>query len=112
MKTAVLRGLKGRCLNCGRGALFHGYIRQVETCSHCAENLGQYRADDGPSWLSVLLTGPIAMPVTFVLLARTGLPAWLTTGLAMMFAIFIVLTLLPRMKGLFIALLWLSKNSN
>ena len=109
MKTAVVRGLKGRCPNCGQGALFHGYIRQVESCSHCSADLGQYRADDGPSWLSVLLTGPVAMPVTLILLTQTGLPAWIATALAMLFATLTVLILLPRMKGFFISVLWLSK---
>ena len=41
---AVFRGLRFRCPNCGRGNLFRSYLKPVDVCSECAENLGRIYA--------------------------------------------------------------------
>tara|TARA_R110002073_G_scaffold38749_4_gene110929 strand:- start:3143 stop:3514 length:372 start_codon:yes stop_codon:yes gene_type:complete len=107
---ALRRTIRGRCPRCGQGRIFDGYIKQAATCSVCGEPVGEIRADDGPSWLTILMTGPLVMPVVFLLLTATRLPSWAAMGLAFVFGTIIVLLLLPRVKGAFIGVLWLSRR--
>jgi uncharacterized protein (DUF983 family) len=104
--TAILNGLRLMCPNCGQGPLFRAYLKPFEACSHCSEPLGHIRADDGPAWLTILVTGHIVGPglvmtqMRGLLSVGQGLALWLTIATVLM------LSLLPRAKGVFIALLW------
>jgi len=44
-----MRGFFGRCPNCGRGALFRGYLGVNPRCAACGEDLSAERADDAPA---------------------------------------------------------------
>lgn len=35
LSTAISRGLRRRCPACGEGHAFRGYLKVVDTCSHC-----------------------------------------------------------------------------
>lgn len=109
--TAVLRGIRGRCPRCGQGRLFHGYLRQIATCSSCAEPVGAIRAEDGPAWLTILITGPLVLPPIFLIPALSGWPDWLALAVSLVLAASVALALLPRVKGGFIGVLWLSKSA-
>lgn len=106
---AVRRGLQLRCPACGKGKLLKGYLRVSETCSSCQEAIGQIRADDGPAWATILLVGHCVSPA-FFLFATTdpgaGFRAFVVIAGAVIAA---SLLLLPRMKGLFIAVIWASR---
>ena len=52
-KIVFWRGVSGYCPRCGRGKLFKGYLKQVDVCQDCMENIGCLKADDGPAWLTV-----------------------------------------------------------
>ena len=103
---AVLRGLRFRCPNCGRGHLFRSYLKPVDVCSECAENLGRIRADDGPAWLTVLITGHVTvgaaltMEMVHPIAVASGIAIFCSLTLAM------ALALLPRAKGVFIGAIW------
>ena len=43
----------GKCPNCGAGALFRSYLKQVDHCAVCGESYGKIHADDGPPWLTI-----------------------------------------------------------
>ncbi len=49
------RALCGRCPQCGMGKLYKSYLKQVDACSACGEELGSIRADDGPAWVTILI---------------------------------------------------------
>jgi len=105
LKTAVLRGLMGRCPHCGEGKLMQSYLRQVESCAVCGERLGHIRADYAAPWLTIILVGHIFLPFAFMVNVD-----WMPTWAAMLmwstcFAL-IALAILPRAKALFIGLLW------
>ena len=104
---AVGRGLRFRCPKCGQGQIFRAYLKQVETCDECGEPLGHVRADDGPAWLTVLSLGPFLVAITFFV-SFGHLPLWTSLPIAIIAVTGAVLILLPRMKGAFIAALWLS----
>jgi uncharacterized protein (DUF983 family) len=110
MKTAIARGLCGRCPNCGIGKLFISYLKQQEACPHCAASFAGIRADDGPAWLTILITGHIVIPFYLILIENSPdndqPPGWkMITGMLGL-TIVVALLLLPRCKGAFIAVLW------
>jgi len=106
---AVRRGLRLRCPACGRGKLLAGFLRPAASCSECGEPTGDYRADDGPAWATILIIGHIVSPMFFIFAtqdAQASLIAFLVVA-----ALVVGLTafLLPRMKGLFVGLIWATR---
>ena len=57
--TAILRGLMGRCPNCGRGRLFRSYLKVVNTCEICGEEFSGHRADDAPAYVTLLIVAHV-----------------------------------------------------
>ena len=104
--SAVRRGLRHRCPNCGRGQLFRAYLKPVETCSECAENLGRIRADDGPAWLTVLITGHVTVGAALTMEMVHPLPVPASIALFSGLTLAMALALLPRAKGVFIGAIW------
>lgn len=102
----LLRGLRHRCPECGRGKLYARYLKQVGQCAACGAPIGRIRAEDGPPWLTVLILGPFLAGMTFVSARQENWPIWLTLPALGAFAILAVLMLLPRIKGAIIGLLW------
>ncbi|MDF2798716.1 MAG: hypothetical protein K0R85_1460 [Devosia sp.] len=80
--TAIWRGLKCRCPQCGQGWLFHHYLEQVEHCAVCGEPLAYYR---------VGLILPLPLVYLYVLVPL---------------AIIVPMAILPSCKGAIIGLLW------
>lgn len=106
---AVRRGLRLRCPSCGKGRVLSGYLKQSESCSACGEATGAIRPDDGPAWATILLVGHLVSPAFFVFAtvdADVALRAFFFIAAIVIGA---TLALLPRMKGLFIALIWASR---
>jgi uncharacterized protein (DUF983 family) len=103
---AVLRGLRGRCPECGRGKLFARYLKQAPACEVCGAKTGEIEAEDGPPWLTVLLLGPLLAALTFISARHEDWPLWMRLAGLSAFAILAVLILLPRIKGGLIGALW------
>lgn len=110
LRTALLRGLKGSCPNCGQGALFRAYLKPVDACSVCHEPLGHIRSDDGPAWLTILVVGHLVVPLVLIVQPRVNWSDWVAFGFWSVFALSLVLLLLPRSKGVFIAAIWKTKG--
>jgi uncharacterized protein (DUF983 family) len=106
---AARRGLRLRCPACGQGKLLAGYLRPAAACGTCGEPTGEIRADDAPAWATILLVGHIASPLFFLFAtqdANAGLMAFfLITTVVLGLTFF----LLPRMKGLFVGLIWATR---
>jgi len=101
---ALLRGLLGRCPQCGRGRLIIGYIAPVSTCSVCGEALAPYQTADFAPYLVVFVVGLIFTPLIVLLsLSSTGNGEAAVVAAA---ALASALILLPRAKGAAVALLW------
>jgi len=103
--TAIKRGLAQRCPICGQGKLFRAYLKLSERCTCCGAPLAEYRADDGPAWATILLVGHLIVPF-FILTVRAGAPDWINYAVLFPLTIVLTLGLLPRVKGVFVALLW------
>jgi uncharacterized protein (DUF983 family) len=56
---AMTRGFFGRCPSCGRGRLFRSYLKVVNTCDVCGEDLSGHRADDAPAYVTLLIVAHV-----------------------------------------------------
>jgi uncharacterized protein (DUF983 family) len=103
---SMLRGLRGWCPHCGRGRIFHRYLKVSPNCPSCDHDLDRYPSDDGPAYFTILLVGQLVIaplllfPViwktpTAVIVPATLIPLCVLTLLA-----------LPRVKGAVIGLLY------
>jgi uncharacterized protein (DUF983 family) len=103
---AMIRGLRCRCPNCGKGPLFDGYLKVKPLCEVCGEDLSHHRADDAPPYLTIVVVGHIIVPLILFIEMRWPLPS--ATHLAIwlpLTAILCVLFLRP-IKGLIVGLQW------
>jgi uncharacterized protein (DUF983 family) len=102
----VRRGLAFKCPECGKGRLFVKYLKVAPTCEVCGHDLSQYRADDGPAYLTILLLGHLVIaPMLFFPIVWTASP-WIVMPIALTSLTVVALTALPRIKGGFVGLLW------
>jgi len=106
---AVKRGLRLSCPACGKGRIMAGYLRQAEGCSNCGERTGDIRADDGPAWATILLVGHLISPFFFVFANRDADAVFVPFLVISAIVIGATLLILPRMKGLFVGLIWASR---
>src|ERR1700730_14151147 len=106
---AMQRAFLGRCPSCGKTPLFKSYLKQVQSCSNCGAEFGRIRADDAAPWLTIIVVGHVFLPLIFFVNLEAFMPFWL--GVWAWAALFcgVALTLLPRAKGLFIAMLWVTR---
>lgn len=103
---AMLRGWRRRCPKCGSGPMMRGYLTVRDTCPVCQEELHHHRADDGPAYLTILIVGHVMAPL-FLWAYTTYRPEPLV--MASIFSVGCValsLYLLPRLKGMIVALQW------
>lgn len=103
--TAIKRGLAQRCPICGKGKLYRSYLKLSDHCSCCGAALSELRADDGPAWATILIVGHLIVPF-FIVTVRSNAPDWVYYALLFPLTIVLTLGLLPRMKGVFVALLY------
>lgn len=98
-----------RCPSCSKGRLLAGYLKPAQACSECGEAFGPLRSDDGPAWATILLVGHLISPLFF--LFATGSASAAFTAFLLIAGLVVGLTwlLLPRMKGLFMSLIWASR---
>src|SRR5215469_2729961 len=106
---AARRGLMGFCPSCGKTRLFASYLKQIEICPNCGAHFGRIRADDAAPWGTIIVVGHVFLPLIFFVNLEAFMPFW--AGVFTWAVLFAGLSvaLLPRSKGLFIALLWATR---
>lgn len=103
---AIRRGMALRCPNCGKGKLFRRYLKPVERCAVCGEELGHIRADDGPAWLTILIVGHVVVGLVLAFDGLAGWPLWESMTIFPGIGLVLGLVLLPYAKGVFIGAIW------
>jgi uncharacterized protein (DUF983 family) len=104
--TAISRGLKRRCPACGHGRAFAGYLRQVDHCANCGEQLGHIRADDFPPYLTIFLVGHLVVPALLMVEQTYQWSAELHMMVWPLVTLLLALTVLPFLKGGVLGLMW------
>ena len=107
--TAMGRGTLCRCPHCGQGKMFRAYLKTVDHCDACGEELSHHRADDFPPYIAITIVGHIIIflmlhldmtyhvqPITYVV---TMVPL----------AIVLPLAMLPSIKGAIVGLQWANR---
>lgn len=56
---SVKRGAAFKCPKCGKGKLFYCYLKVNDRCPVCGEELFHHRADDAPTYLTILVTSHV-----------------------------------------------------
>jgi len=103
---SIGRGLAHHCPACGKGRLFGRYLKVQPHCESCDHDLAHYPADDGPAYLTILLTGHLIIapllifPIVWQASPLYSLPILLGSLTT------ITLLALPRIKGGWIGLMY------
>ena len=109
LALAMRRGFLGKCPSCGRAALFRSYLQQIESCPVCGAEFGRIRADDAAPWLTLIVVGHLFLPLIFIVNLAALLPFWIGVTCWAAFFCGVALVVLPRAKGLFIGMLWVTR---
>lgn len=102
----MARGWRRRCPARGDGALLTGYLRVRDACPACGEPLHHHRADDGPAYLTILAVGHLMAPALHIGYVVWRPPPIVLAGVLSLACIAAALALLPRFKGLIVAIQW------
>ena len=104
---AVKRGARGRCPACGEGRLLHHYIKVVDACPSCGEEMHHHRADDFPAYVTILIVGHVLVGAMFAVdEAWPDLPLGLHFAIWPALVVLMSLWLLPIVKGALVAYQW------
>jgi len=103
---ALRRGLARRCPQCGKGHVFDGYLTLRQACPACGEDLSHARADDGPAYLSILLTAKVMGTLQLVTYETFQPSPWVMAVTFSIGVIAMALYLLPRFKGMIVGIQW------
>ena len=105
--TAVKRGLRGRCPACGQGKLLYRYLKVVDACPNCGEEMHHHRADDFPAYLTILLVGHVLVGLMFFVDEMwPDLPLTFHFLVWPVLVVMLSLWLLPIIKGGLVAYQW------
>lgn len=102
--SAVSRGLRGRCPQCGEGALFSGFLTMRPRCEKCGLDYGFADAGDGPAVFVILIGGFIVVFAALIVEVLYRPPFWLHAMLWLPLILLVTLLPLRLLKGLLIDL--------
>ncbi len=107
----LLWGALGRCPNCGKGALFKGFLTVAPECRACGYDLRPADPGDGPAVFVILIGGfLVAFGALFTMVAyRTSVALTLVIWLPL--TLVVCLGLLRPTKGVLLAAQFMNKAS-
>lgn len=103
---AIKRGLFCKCPNCGQGKLFASFVKTVDQCDVCHEEIFHHRADDLPAYLVVVIVGHIVVGAFMAVESTSTLALWQHLLIWVPLTIFSALALLRPMKGAVVGMQW------
>lgn len=107
--SAMGRGARKVCPECGKGRLFSGYIASAKACSECGLDLSGHRADDAPPYLTVMIVGHAVIPLALAVRQLFEPPLWLQFSIWLPVILAATFWLLPVIKGALIGLQWANR---
>ena len=107
---AMRRGALCRCPACGEGRLYRAYLKVVDNCARCGEDLRHQRADDAPAYFTIFIVGHfIIAGVLATEFVAPNSPFWVPALFWSALALAWSLWMLPRIKGALIGLQWANR---
>ena len=98
-----------RCPACGEGRLFGKYLKVVNACDHCGEEMFHHEADDAPPYFTILLVGHIVVPPMLAIEMAYLPPIWFHLTIWPALIVGLSLAVLPRIKGAVVGLQWAAR---
>ena len=99
VRRSLKRGWRRKCPNCGAGPVLKGYLKVRNHCAVCGQDLMHHRADDGPAYLTILITGHATIPFFNIGFAVFDRQPVLVASIISVGCVALALYLLPRIKG-------------
>ena len=107
---SVWRGFQCRCPSCGEGKLYRAYLKVVDHCPACGEDLTHQRADDAPAYMTIFVVGHfIVSGILATEFVAPDTPFWVPAAIWSVMAVAASLWLLPRVKGALVGLQWANR---
>lgn len=100
------RGLSCKCPACGKGKLFYKYLKVVDACPECGEEMHHHRADDAPAYIVLLLLCHFIIPAVLMVEDAFSPPTWVQLAIWFPASTIFALLMLPPVKGVVVALQW------
>lgn len=105
-REAVSRGVRGRCPHCGRGKLFRSFLKPVDRCEACGEDLHHQRADDLPPYIVITIVGHVIVGGLLLAEKYGDWPMWWHMALWPTLTVALSFALMQPVKGGVIGLQW------
>lgn len=102
-------GFRGRCPRCGEGRLYSSYLKVGERCGFCGLSYGFENAGDGAVPFLILIIGAIGVGLGAWVMLAFDTAVWVPIAVAIPVVAILTLVLLPKTKGLLIALQYLNR---
>lgn len=103
---AMWRGLRGRCPHCGEGRLFRSFLKTVDACDICGEEMGHHRADDLPAYLVVFIVGHVVVGAFMGAEMMFSLSTWQHLAIWAPLTVIAAVGLLQPVKAAIVGLQW------
>lgn len=103
---AIGRGLAMKCPACGEGRMFGRFLKVVDRCDACREELYHHQADDYPAYIVVFLIGKLVFAGVLIVELAYRPPYWVHFTLWLPLVLFGALGLLQPVKGGVVGLQW------
>ncbi len=103
---ALGRGLSMKCPACGEGRMFGSFLKVLDRCETCREELHHHQADDYPAYLVIFLIAKLVFAGVLIVELTYTPPYWVHFALWMPLVLFGALGLLQPVKGFVVALQW------
>jgi uncharacterized protein (DUF983 family) len=103
---SIMRGLLNQCPNCGTGKLFRAFLKPVDRCAVCGEDLSHQRSDDLPPYLVILVLGHIIVGGYMLTDMVYHLPIWAHLAIWAPITVIAALAIIQPIKGGVIGLQW------
>ena len=103
---SMWRGFRCSCPSCGAPGLFRAYLKPVDNCHHCGEDMSHQRADDAPPYFTMVIVGHLIAPFMVAMAMSTELSNMTQLMIWLPLVLIMTLALLQPIKGATIALQW------
>lgn len=100
----IRAGLLCRCPDCGRGPLFAGFLKVVETCEVCGHDFRRLNTGDGAAVFVMQAAGAPVVFTALVVQIVWNPPVWAVAAAALPLVAGLSFALMRPAKGLMIAL--------
>ena len=106
LARSIKRGIFCKCPHCGDGKIFDGFLKVVDQCEQCGEDLSHHRADDLPAYLNILLVGHVVIGFMIILMSWNLLSMWQMTFATAALCLSASFLLMRPIKGMIVSIQW------